>query len=82
MKLTSELTLKLAITAADSYHLIYSGSDDLAAVRAAAVDHTLAGIASVFGIGIDIDDRLRAEVESGVDFRFRELEAKRKKRRA
>lgn len=79
MKLSGELTLKLATAAADSYHLVYSGGD-LSAVRGAAVDHTIAGIASVFGI--DIDDKLREDVEGIVDFKLGELEAKRKKRRA
>lgn len=80
MKLSGELTIKLSMNAAESYHLVYSSGHDLAAVRAAAVTHTLAGLVSVFGI--EIDDELRADVEDKVDFKLNELEAKRKKRRA
>lgn len=80
MKLSGELTLKGRSPLRRAYHLAYGGSGDLAAVRAAAIDHTLAGIASVFGIEIDV--RLRADIESGVDFRLDEPEAKLKKRRA
>jgi len=80
MKLSGELIVKLSISAAENYHLVYSGSGDLAAVRAAAVDHTLGGIVAVFGI--EIDDALRADIESKVDFKLAELESRRKKRRA
>lgn len=79
MKLTQELTMKLAAAAADSYHLVYSGGD-LAAIHAAAVDHTISGIVAVFGI--EIDDGLRETVERHVDFKLDELEVKRKRKRA